>query len=159
MPFTADAEIARIAHGVRARTLPKPEWTHAAHIAFALHIIHTVGESTAAATIPTLIRAYNEATNTPNTETSGYHETITMASLRAAAAFHAAHARDPLFYICNALLETPLGRADWLLAYYTPARLFSPEARRAWLPPDRAPLPPPHPRAIRPAALQPRTTR
>ena len=35
-------------------------------------------------TLPGLIRAFNEATGTPNTDTGGYHETITRASLRAA---------------------------------------------------------------------------
>ena len=37
--------------------------------------------------MPGLIRAYNESTGVPNTDTGGYHETITLASLRAACAW------------------------------------------------------------------------
>ena len=35
-PHLSDADIERIALGVVDRTLPKPEWTHAAHFAAAL---------------------------------------------------------------------------------------------------------------------------
>jgi hypothetical protein len=86
--------------------------------------------------MPNIIRAYNEATGVANTDTSGYHETITLASLRAARAFLAKHPARPLFMTCNALLNSPLGKSNWPLAYWSRSRLFSVEARRAWLDPD-----------------------
>ena len=39
------------------------------------------------------------------------------------------------------LLAGPCGRSDWLLAYWTRARLFTAEARRTWVEPDVQPLP------------------
>ena len=79
-----DSDIARIGRGVETCTLPKPEWTHAAHFAAAVWLLTRPGLDAERA-MPPLIRAYNEATGVQNTDTAGYHETITLASLRAAA--------------------------------------------------------------------------
>jgi len=38
-------------------------------------------------------------------------------------------------------MQSPFGNKDWLLAYWSKERLFSVEARRAWVEPDLAPLP------------------
>jgi hypothetical protein len=88
-----------------------------------------------------MIRAYNEATGVANTDSSGYHETITLASLRAARSFLAEHPAGSLFETCNALLASPLGESNWLLAYWSEPLLFSVEARRRWLDPDLAAFP------------------
>jgi hypothetical protein len=135
--FAADDEIIAIGHGLVDRTLPKPLWTHAAHFAAALWLIRERREHE----MPGLIRAYNEATGVPNTQSSGYHETITQASLRGARAFLATREAAPLHAACNALLASPLGRSDWLFAHWTKQRLFSVEARRIWVAPDLEPLP------------------
>jgi hypothetical protein len=81
IPFTCNDEIAAIGRGVLDLSLPKPRWTHAAHFATALWFRQDLDASRA---MPRLIRAYNEATGVANTDTEGYHETITQASLRAA---------------------------------------------------------------------------
>lgn len=139
-PYLSDADIARIGAGVIDRTLPKPEWTHAAHFACALWVL-TRPHLDAAADMPGLIRAYNEATGVPNTDAEGYHETITQASLRAARAHLAAAPHAPLSERLDSLLAGPCGRSDWLLAYWSRALLFSAGARRSWTPPDLQPLP------------------
>ena len=87
------------------------------------------------------IRAYNEVTGTPNTDTSGYHETITLASLRAARAWLAARPHSTLHRALEELLASPFGRSDWLLRYWTRPVLFSVAARRAWVEPDVESLP------------------
>ena len=140
MPPYTDADIERIGRGVRDRTLPKPEWTHAAHFAAALWVL-TRPDMDAVRDMPGLIRAYNEATGVPNTDTDGYHETITIASLRAASAWLADRPDAPLSAALAELLSSPYGRSDWLLAYWSKARLFSVQARRAWVEPDLQPLP------------------
>jgi hypothetical protein len=141
MPFTSDDEIASIGRGVLDLSLPKPEWTHAAHFAAALWLISCRGDLDASREMPRFIRAYNEATGVANTDTDGYHETITQASLRAARSFLLQDPGRSLCATCNALLASPLGKSDWLLAYWTKARLFSVEARRRWVEPDLKPLP------------------
>jgi hypothetical protein len=139
--FTADAEIEAIGRGLFDLSLPKSDWTHAGHFAAALWVLTARPDLDAPSVMPPTIRAYNEATGVANTDTGGYHETITQASLRAARAFAAGHTGEPLFMLCNALLASPLGDPDWLLAYWSAANLFSVQARRGWVEPDLCALP------------------
>ena len=135
MTSLSDTNIERIARGVMDRTLPKAEWTHAAHFAAALWLIAQHGDD-AARMMPGLIRAYNEATGTPNTDSSGYHETITQASLRAARSVMRAHEGATLSVVLAALMASEFGKSGWPLAYWSKVVLFSAEARRAWVEPD-----------------------
>lgn len=140
-PFTSDAEIGAIGRGVLDRTLPKPAWTHAAHFAAAAWLLECRKDLDASREMPHIIRAYNEATGVANTDSGGYHETITQASLRATRVFLAAHPGLPLFAAVNELLRSPLGQPEWLLEYWSKERLFSVAARRQWVEADLAPLP------------------
>jgi hypothetical protein len=141
LPFTSDEEIAVIGAGLLERTLPRAMWTHAAHFAATLWLLRYRPEIELVTEMPGFIRGYNEAIGGANTDTSGYHETITQASIRAARAFLAEAPAQPLFITCNALMHSPLGKPDWLLEYWTRPRLFSVEARRAWVEPDVRQLP------------------
>jgi hypothetical protein len=58
------------------RTLPISEWTHAAHVTVAAAWIYE-DSATALDRLRPAIREYNAATGGQNTETSGYHETLT----------------------------------------------------------------------------------
>ena len=139
--FSNDSEIARAGGKFLDRSLPKPEWTHAAHFAVTLWLVRHRPDLDLDKEMPNLIRAFNEATGTPNTDTGGYHETITRASLAAARAALAEAPSQPLREILDRLLDSPLGDSKWLLDYWSRERLFSVEARRRWLPPDLKPLP------------------
>lgn len=135
-----DASIAHIAGGLVDCTLPAAEWTHTAHFAAALWLLsHRPGFSATA--LAPLIQRYNLACGKANTDTEGYHETITRASLAAAAAALRAQPRAALPTVLDRLLAGPCGTSGWLLAHWTPELLFSPQARRHWQPPDRKPLP------------------
>jgi hypothetical protein len=141
LSFHSDPEIERIGAGVIDLTLPKKEWTHAAHWAAAFWLLSHHGDA-ALQQLPGLIRAYNEATGVANTDTGGYHETITQASLRAARAWlRTRPAGEPLHQALTRLLAAEYGRSDWLLTYWSRPVLFSVAARRAWVEPDLQPLP------------------
>jgi hypothetical protein len=86
-PFDSDDEIAAIGSGLIDLTLPKSAWTHAAHFAATIWLLSCRKDLDAAREMPQLIRRYNEATGTVNSDTAGYHETITQASIRAARDF------------------------------------------------------------------------
>ncbi len=145
--YTSDAEIERIGRGLLDRTLPRLEWTHAAHYAAALWIFRARPDIDAPREMPGIIAGYNVAAGGENTDTAGYHETITQASLRETKRFLDAHpASRPLHAIHALLMDGPLGDREWMLDYWTRARLFSVEARQGWVEPDIAPLP-----ACRPA--------
>jgi hypothetical protein len=137
--LTSAADIERIARGLIERSLPKPEWTHAAHFAAALWLLRQRGAA-AFDDMPPLIRAYNESTGVANTDSGGYHETITIASLRLARAWLTERGDMPLHTALAELLASPYGRSDWLLTYWSRERLFSVSARRIWVEPDLRPF-------------------
>ena len=140
--FASDAAIRRVGEGLLARTLPRPEWTHEAHLAACLWLLRERPDIDAPAELPSIIASYNEAVGGENTDTAGYHETITQAYIRLIGAYFAAHDRgQPLVDMVNALLASPLGHRDALLAHYSRDRLFSVEARKRWMEPDLAPFP------------------
>ncbi len=143
--FSSEAEIQRAGEKFLDRSLPKPEWTHAAHFAVTLWLIRHRPSLDLDQKLPSLIQAFNEATGTPNTDSGGYHETITRASLTAARAYFAAHQVQALPDVLDGLLASPLGTPTWLLEYWSRERLFSVAARRGWLPPDLKTLPYPLP--------------
>jgi hypothetical protein len=140
--LTSDSEIERIALGLLDRSLPKVDWTHAGHFAAVLWLLRHRGEPAVTAAMADWIRRYNEATGVANTETGGYHETITRASIRAAHHLLGLHSEVvPLHEVFESLMASELGRSDWLLRYWSRSRLFSAEARRRWLEPDLKSLP------------------
>src|SRR5512140_2649919 len=123
LPYATEADIERIARGVADLTLPKPEWTHAAHFACALWWLRRRPDLSLETAMPPMIRAYNEATGVANTDTEGYHETITLASIAAARAHLAGRPpAEPLHAVVGVLMAGPLGRSDWPLAYWSKGR-------------------------------------
>jgi hypothetical protein len=123
------------------QSLPKSQWTHAAHFAAAVWLLARRQDLDAERDMPGFIRSYNEATGVANTDSGGYHETITQASLRAARSFLAQAPQRSLCDTCNAIMASPFGKSDWLLAYWSREWLFSVRARKFWVDPDLQPLP------------------
>ena len=71
--FFSDLDIARAGEKFLDRSLPKPEWTHPAHFAVTLWLLRHRPALDLDETLPDLIRGFNEATGTANTDTGGYH--------------------------------------------------------------------------------------
>lgn len=138
--FASDAEIEYIGAGLLDRSLPKSKWTHVGHFAAAFWLLRRPGID-AFSVMPPLIRAYNEATGVANSDTGGYHETITLASLRAAQAWLAPRPGIRLHEALASFLEREYGRSDWLFEHWSKAVLFSVVARKTWVAPDLKPLP------------------
>ena len=59
-------------------SLPKAEWNHAGHVAMAAYLLYDSNVDTALPKVRKAIRAYIEATGGRNTESNGYHETLTV---------------------------------------------------------------------------------
>jgi hypothetical protein len=140
--FHSDAEIEHIGEGLLARTLPREEWTHEAHLAATTYLLVKRPDVDIDAKLPGIIRSYNESVGGVNSDTEGYHETITRLFLRGVRLFLAeADRREPLHELVNELLLSPMGKRDWPLRFYSPQRLFSVEARRSFIRPDIASIP------------------
>ncbi len=140
--FRSVAEIERIGEGLLTRTLPRPDWTHEAHLAATTYLLLRRPDIDLDAQLGDIIRRYNASVGGVNSDTEGYHETITRTSLHGARLFLAeADPGEPLHELVNQLLLSPMGRRDWPLRFYSPERLFSVEARRDFIAPDLALLP------------------
>jgi hypothetical protein len=121
----------------RARTLTHAEWTHAAHLAVGAWHVHQLGAAGALERLRAAIPRLNERHGTPNSPTSGYHETITAAFVRLLDEGLATFAPGvPLERRIEVLLAGPLGASRVLLAFWSRERLMSPHARAEWVPPD-----------------------
>ena len=140
--FSSEEEIHHLGEGLMACSLKREEWTHAAHFAAALWLMRYRPDLDAAREMPRLIRAYNESTGRVNDDNGGYHETITLASLRALRGVLDANPPEvPIFQIVNALMASTMGNPNWLLEYWSRELLMSVEARRQWREPDLKSLP------------------
>lgn len=134
-------ETDRIVRAFVARTLPKSEWTHHAHLRVGLWHALQYPDAVALELLRGGISAYNEATGVANTAQSGYHETITRFYVHVIRAFlGTVDPGRPIDELAQALIEQ-WGDRNLPLRYYSPQRLFSVDARRAWIEPDLASLP------------------
>lgn len=140
--FHSDAEIDHLGEGLLARTLERPEWTHEAHLAATTYLLLRRADIDVDKELPGIIRRFNESVGGVNSDTEGYHETITRVFLHGVRLFLAeADPKEPLHELVNQLLLSPMGRRDWPLRFYSPATLFSVRARKAFVEPDLAALP------------------
>jgi len=111
-------------------------WTHAAHLAMAFWYLSRLDETAATERIRSGILHYNECQGTANTDTSGYHETLTIFWIRIVAKFlKDADASWSELEVANRLLETYAGRSGLWREYYSFDLLRSAESRRTWVEP------------------------
>lgn len=117
--------------------LPKTQWTHEAHLVVGLWYLTHHSPEDALDLVRRRVRAYNESTGTANTDSSGYHETITRLFLRGIADYLSSQREaSPMPVAIADLLKSPLANKDWPLGYFSRERLFSVEARSGWIEPD-----------------------
>ena len=136
--FPDDDAVRHVGEGLIARTLPRAEWTHEAHLAATVHIVRDRPDIVPERDMPAIIRAYNESVGGVNDDSQGYHETITQCFLSAVRAHLAARpAGEALVDSVNAQLGSQRGMRDWPLRFYTRETLFSVAARRGCIAPDR----------------------
>lgn len=140
--FVSDAAVARVGEGLLARTLPRAEWTHEAHLAATAYLLLRRPEIDLDRELPGFIRRYNESVGGVNSDTAGYHDTITHVFLHAVRLFLCeADLSEPVRKLVNELLLSPMGHRDWPLRFYSRDHLLSVAARRSFVPPDVAALP------------------
>lgn len=123
------------------RTLPKSAWTHTAHLKVGLwHLLH-YSPTESLARLRDAIRHYNLCCGVANTDTSGYHESLTCFYVVMIAHFLTTTDRNLNVDMLAAALVECYGAKDLPLNYWSRDRLFSVEARLNWVEPDLVPLP------------------
>lgn len=136
MTAYTDAQVAALAERLLDHSLPKAEWTHAAHLTATMRLVRT-RDAGLERDMPGIIRTYNVAVGGVNDDKGGYHETITQAYLTAIRAFVATLPADiGDGEAASRLMATPMGDKEWPLTFWSRERLFSVAARRGWVEPD-----------------------
>jgi len=135
---TTEPEIDAFLEAFESGTLPKARWTHAAHIFTGACYVHRLGEPAALERMCHAIPRYNEAVGGKNTETSGYHETVTVFWIKLLHQFRLAQPTDiTRGAFATLAVERLAPRRDLFTLFYDFDVVAYTEARRTWIEPNR----------------------
>lgn len=133
-------ELKRLIEGFADGTLPCHEWTHQAHLIVGLWYCSRHDTEDATNILRRSIKRYNLACGKQNTDTSGYHETITRFFVWLTKKYLvAAPPHCSFLQLVNDFCEQH-GDKNLPLRYYSQERLMSVTARLDWVEPDLQPL-------------------
>tara|TARA_R110000744_G_scaffold139157_4_gene250173 strand:+ start:3716 stop:4159 length:444 start_codon:yes stop_codon:yes gene_type:complete len=121
-------------------SLNKPEWNYETHIILAIWYNWHYTFEQALKIVRTNIKAYNESVGTPNTEISGYHETLTVFWMTLTKNFLAYNFHEKIDNVINEFLKTREADISTTSAYYSNEVLFSKKARREWINGNKKPI-------------------
>ena len=137
-PETEGERLSRV-EGFLRGTLPKTHWTHAAHLTVGSHFVYTLPFEDALVAMRGGVRAYNESVGTPNTDTSGYHETLTRMWLMVLASLNEAERSASALLFAQIAVRRYGHRRDLHTRLYSFDVVRHTGARRHWMAPDMLP--------------------
>jgi hypothetical protein len=118
-----------VAEMMLARTLAKSRWTHEAHLLACVSLVRRFGAAQALDVLRQAIPTYNESTGVANTDTDGYHDTLTVYYVWAVAQLLATGCDT------TSVLHDPITDRGAALVWWDKPTLFSPIARRQFVAP------------------------
>ena len=133
-----DAEIEVLVRAFEGCTLPKAEWTHREHLTVALWYLRHNPREEATSRMREGIRRFNLS----HGNTTGYHETITLAWIAVISRFLEGTTTANPFRRSSGSCWRNAAEKDYLLRFYSEDVLISEQARRNWVPPDLRPIEP-----------------
>jgi hypothetical protein len=134
LPVT-EAEIDAFLAAFEGCTLPKVEWTHSAHLLTGACYVHGMQREAALAKMRECVRRYNESVGGKNTETSGYHETVTVMWIRLLDGLRRESIPMDRAQFVALAVEQFASRRDIFREYYDFDLVGSTEARLRWVAP------------------------
>ena len=134
--FETEEKIAGLMREFEACTLPKQDWTHAAHLLVGFWYLRHHPDAEAVMHIRDGIQRYNEACGVLQTPTGGYHETITLFYIAVIRRLLRSATPDDSLVSLAARVIDECGDRTLPLTYFTRERLMSWEARTCWVEPD-----------------------
>lgn len=134
--FSTSEEIYSVVKAFEERTITKSEWNHRTHLIVGMYYCRTLPFTVAKNVLRDGIYWLNDKHGTPNTDSSGYHETLTVFWLKRIWNFlDSQTSGETLVSLANEVIAR-FGDPELPLRYYTHERLFSSAARRDYLPPN-----------------------
>ena len=122
-------------------TLPKEKWTHEAHLIVAVWYCKNYELPKALNLLRYYIKTFNVSVGTPNSETQGYHESLTRFWLLIAAMFVKNNPEKSFEETAEAFVASTWASRSLALNYYSNEVLFSLKARKEWVESDLQKLP------------------
>ncbi len=132
----SEAEIDEFLAAFEGCTLPKERWTHVAHLLTGACYVHRFGRDTALERLRVCVRRYNESVGGKNTDTSGYHETITVMWIRLLDGLRREVGAIERGTFAALAVERFVGERDVFRRYYDFDVVESVVARRVWVAPN-----------------------
>lgn len=143
-----DSVTERVVRKFFSCTLPKQEWTHEAHLRVGLWHLLRYSPSEFLVRLRQSIKRYNVACGIENTDSQGYHETITRFYVLLIARFIETNIQSVnkivitpsneivnIDLLANELIKS-YGDKSLIFKYYSRDRLMSKTARLEWVEPD-----------------------
>src|SRR5258706_15839162 len=121
----------------KAGRLPKPAWTHAAHVAMAAYFAFDHAADATFAIMKAGILHHNTSVGTPNTEDNGYHETLTRFWSSEIGEFVRSGRFHSRFEAARAAVSVFGEDRDRYRQFYSFDVVRDRRARREWVAPDR----------------------
>ena len=119
--------------------LPKEQWTHTAHFIMAAWYCIGMPLPLAVEKIREGIKRYNVSVGGANTDSSGYHETVTLFYTTTIAHYLVTAGVSALTdETLSVFLQQPFLEKDHIHQFYSKELLKSVKARRSWVEPDKA---------------------
>jgi hypothetical protein len=141
--FRTSEDLTAFVFAFESSSLPKKEWTHAAHLAIGAFYVLRHGSVEALNRIRVGIRRVNESHGVENSDTRGYHESLTRFWLSVIEQFLEAYqaarpndGEDEELHAVNAVVHKFANRAGLFRRYWSYDVVASVEARRRWVEPD-----------------------
>ena len=135
MIYNTTEEAIAVVEKFEAGTLPKSEWTHAAHLTVGLYYCLRRPFGAALNCMRDGIRSLNDVHGVANTKTGGYHETMTVFWMIVIKQFAETSKRFSFGELANQLLVI-CDDPRLPLEYYSRSLLFSEKAREQHVQPD-----------------------
>lgn len=137
--YDSEEAIRAVTQGLVDTSWPEADWKHREHCVATLGLILFYPEMDLDHELPGIIQRFNVAHGGQNTDTSGYHHTMTLLYLNAIRHFVSTlpQGTSPAD-AARALLRSAIGTKEYPLRYYSRECIKSKEARRGWVEPDVA---------------------
>ena len=137
LPVT-EQEIDAFLSEFEAGRLPKARWTHGAHLLTGACYVHALGEAAAIDKMRLCVKRHNESVGTANSDTGGYHETITIAWIKLLAGLLREVGPIERSAFAALTVERFVNERGIFSRYYDFDLPSSVQARRTWIAPTLA---------------------
>lgn len=132
----SDSHARAVGQGLLDKSWPVSEWRHPEHCIATLFLVRERADMLLATALPGIIQLFNLAHGGQNTDSTGYHHTMTLFYLSEIQNFARQTMNMPLGEACETLMASDIGQKDHVFRFWSRDRIMSPRARLVFASPD-----------------------